>query len=93
MGVDPEENKEAFQETLNLALLQKNLPQISQKYGEDLLARVEEKHLDDTHNTTPLKDSERTELTDDEKAKKEQTSFALGDAVPRFKGNPLFKKQ
>ena len=91
MGFDPEENKEAFQQTLNLALIDKNLPQIMLKYGEDLLARQEERHLDETNNTNPLKDSERTDLTDEEKEKLEQTNFALTPEVPSFKGSPLFK--
>ena len=40
----------------------------------------------------PLKDSERTDLTSDQKAKAEQTKFATEDVIPRFRSNPLFKK-
>jgi len=93
MGVDPKEHSEAFQQTLDLALIQKNLPQIMQKYGEDLLANIEEKHLEETNNTNPLKDSERTDLSDAEKEKAEQTRFAREDVTPRFIGQPLFIKK
>lgn len=91
MGMDPEENKEAFQETLNLALIQQNLPQIMLKYGEDLLAHQQERHLEETNNTNALKDTERTEQTSADKEKQEQTAFATAGLYPRFRNNPLFK--
>jgi len=93
MGIDPKENKDSFQETLNLALFQKNAPMILQKYGEDLLAQNEEKHLEETHNPNPLKDSERTTMSEKDKEKEEQTRFAREDVVPRFRSNPLFIKK
>lgn len=93
MGLDPKEDKAAFQETLNLALFQKNVSQIMQKYGEDLLAQSEEKHLEETNNPNPLKDTERKDLTQEDKDKQEQTEFAKNVGPPRFKYNPLFSKQ
>jgi len=93
MGFDPNEEREGFNQSLNLMLLQENLPQIMLKYGEDLLANQEEKHLEETHNPTPLKDSERTDLSATEKERAEQTRFATEGVVPRFRNSPLFTKR
>lgn len=91
LGLDPDsEAKELFQKSLELRLLDKNLPQIMQKYGDDLLARQEKEHLEKTHNTEPLKDAQRSEESDADKLKKERSSFALGGIGPVVHGHPLF---
>jgi hypothetical protein len=93
MGVDPKENKELFSQTLHLALVQKNISQMMQKYGEDLVANLEEKHLEETHNTNPIKDTERTELTEGERDAAERNQFAREIVGGGFTPNPLFKKK
>jgi len=91
MGMNPD--GATFQQALNIALFQKNQPQIMLKYREDLLARSEEKHLDEVHNTQPLKDTERTDLTTADKEKAEQTQFAREPLIRTFRGSPLFTKK
>ena len=49
--------KESFRKGLHLTLIDANLPQIMQKYGDDIEARLKEEHLDKTHNPEPLKDT------------------------------------
>lgn len=91
MGLDPTgDAADLFQESLNLSLISKHLPQIMQKYEDDIVARKEKERLDETHNPEPLKDSERAERSAKEKEKEEQTSFAIGGLGAAFQGNPLF---
>ena len=93
MNLDPAVEKARFNEALNVMLFQKNSPKIMAKYGEHLLANSEEKHLEETHNPNPLKDSERTDLSGTDKERAEQTRFATQDVIPRFKNSPLFMKK
>ena len=82
----------SFQKSLELTLIDKNLPQILKKYGDDLLARQEKEHLDKTHNPEPLTDSQRSEDSSDEKVLKERTAYATG-GMGAFRGNPLFSNK
>ena len=93
-GLDPadKEVSAAFKESLDFALWNKNKSQIMLKYGEDLLARQKEEFLEKTNNPEPLKDSQRTDLSESERAKKEQTAAILDGLGPSFMGKPLFKK-
>jgi hypothetical protein len=90
-GLDPNEHKEVFRASLEQTQIQKNLPMMLQKYGEDLLAKQEETHLEDTHNPNPLKDSQRSEDTSEDKDVRERSAFALGGLGSSLHGNPLFK--
>ena len=91
-GLNPEEMKESFQRGLKLTLIDANLPQIMQKYGDDIEARMTEKHLDESHNPAPLKDTVRETPSGSEKERKERSSFALDGISSSFHGHPLFKK-
>jgi hypothetical protein len=91
-GLSPDEMKESFQRGLELTLIDKHLPQIMQKYGEDILARENEKHLDQSHNPAPLADTVRQEPTGSEKELKERSAFALDGLGSSLHGHPLFKK-
>ena len=89
-GMRPEEAQEMFQKSLNLTLVDANLPQIMQKYGEDIEARMKEEFLDKSHNPQPLKDTVRPESTGSEKVLKERSSFALEGIGSSLHSHPLF---
>ena len=91
LGLDPDKNKETFQAALDQALFYKNRAMILKKYGEDLLAAQEEKHLEETHNPNPLKDSQRTEPSGDEKNLKERTAFATDGLMPKVGRGLMYK--
>ena len=89
-GLPPEEAKELFQKSLQLTLIDANMPQIMQKYGDDIVARMKEEHLDQSHNPEPLKDAVRPEPTNADKELKERSSFATGGISQQFHSHPLF---
>jgi len=91
LKMGPSEDTQAiFNESLRSALLTKNLPQIMQKFADDIAARKEEEHLEKSHNPAPLTDAQRTEVGEAEKNKKEQTAFATEGIGQGFHGHPLF---
>jgi hypothetical protein len=61
-----------------------------QKYGDDLLARQKEEHLNETNNTTPLKDTQRPVEGGEEQILKERNEFALGGGSVMTR-RPLYK--
>jgi hypothetical protein len=91
LGVDPsgEEAGVIFQESVDLKLIKANLPKMMEAYGKDLLAKQKTEFLEKTNNTAPLKDSQRTEVSDAEKIKQERTAFALGGLGPAQFGQRL----
>jgi hypothetical protein len=86
-----DQTKESFQKALDLSLLDQNLPQIMKKYGEDLLARQEEKHLKETHNAEPLHDTQRPEDSKEDQQIKDRTTFVTGGGGA-IRQKPLFKQ-
>ena len=90
LGLDPGgEAKVDFQRSMRHALLDKNISQMMEAYGKDLLAKQKTEFLEKTNNTEPLKDSQRTEESEADKTKKEQTAFALGGLGPSQFGKRL----
>ena len=85
-----ESNMKSFNKALELSLLDKNLPKIMQKYGEDLLAKQEVQHLQETNNVQPLTDSQRPEDGGVNKAVKDRTGFVLGGTGSSLAQKPLF---
>ena len=83
--------KESFERGLKLALIDANLPQIMQKYGEDIEARMKEEFLDKSHNPAPLKDTVREEPSGSEQERKDRSTFALDGISSSFHGHPVFK--
>lgn len=86
-----DETKAAFQRSLQMSLLEANLPQILQKYGDDLEARKEEAHLKETHNPEPLTDSQRPKEGTVDEQLRERTGWAIGGMGSSIRSNPLFK--
>jgi len=86
-----EDSQGAFNESVRLTLLDKNLPQIMKKFADDIEARKEEEFLERTHNPKPLTDSQRTEDSEADKGKKEQTAYATEGLKSGYFGNPLWK--
>jgi len=92
LKMDPsEDSRGAFNESLRLSLLDKNLPQILKKLTDDIEARKEEEFLERTHNPKPLTDFQRTEDSGAEKDKKVQTAEITEGLRHGFQGHPLFK--
>jgi hypothetical protein len=60
------------------------------KYGDDLLARQEEKHLEEIHNPAPLKDTDRPKEGTAEQKTAERTAFAIGGSGASIFNHPLF---
>ena len=92
-GLDPKESKELFQKGLQLALIDANLPQIMQKYGDDIAARMKEEFLDKSHNPEPLKDTVRPEAGGAEKELEERSNWAIGSVGSQFHSHPLFRNE
>ena len=85
-----DKTKEAFDKSVRFQHLDKNLPQIMKKYGDDLLARQEEKHLEEIHNPEPLKDTDRPREGTAEQKTAERTAFAIGGSGASIFNHPLF---
>jgi len=82
--------KEAFEKSVRLELIDKNLSRMMKKYGDDQLARQEEKHLEELHNPAPLKDSDRPKDGTAEQKTAERTAFAIGGGGASIFNHPLF---
>jgi hypothetical protein len=93
LGMDVnDDSKASFSKALEYSLLDKHLPLMMQKYGEDLLAAQKEAHLEETHNPDPIKDTQRPEEGGDDKLKKERSAFVMGGAGTSIPQQPLFKQ-
>jgi len=91
MGVKyDDQTKGLFDRAVTNILIEKNLPSMLDAYGKDLLARQKEQHLEETNNTAPLTDTQKSTPGSEEQKKAEQTEFATQGYGSNVRSKPLF---